>query len=816
MLYFWGNVKLETMRSRISFVLLLFILLSFGSVFAQSGRERTSFNHGWKFSLSADSTSIGNGYDDQSWRQLDVPHDWSIEGPFSETNPSGVGGGALPGGLGWYRKKFRVSQSDKARRFYIRFDGVYCNSEVWINGKHLGRRPNGYISFEYDLTPHIKVNEENVIVVKVDNSQQPNSRWYSGSGIYRNVWLIKTDNIHVDPWGTVITTPTVNNDRAVVEAKTTVKNSLSNAASIILKSTLIDSKGKAVATVTSDLTVKSNEAETVSQRFEVVTPSLWSVESPYLYTLRSTLIHQSKVIDEYDTKVGIRTFEFDAHKGFSLNGKPMKILGVCNHHDLGALGAAVNIRALERQLEIMKAMGVNGIRTSHNPPAPELLDLCDKMGFIVMDEMFDMWKKKKSTYDYSLHWDAWHKRDLEDFIRRDRNHPSVMIWSIGNEIGEQWDSTGTAITKELVSIVKALDTTRPITTGNNETKPNNSIIKSNALDIIGYNYNHNEYADFHQRYPGKKFIATETTSALATRGHYDMPSDSVRRWPIAWDKVFTEGNKDNTVSAYDNVSAPWGSTHEETWKVMKKYPHLSGMFIWTGFDYLGEPTPYVWPSRSSYFGVVDLAGFPKDAYYMYQSEWTTTPVLHIFPHWNWQAGQVVDVWAYYNQADEVELFLNGVSQGIRRKHGDNLHVIWRIPFSPGTLKAVSRKEGKEILVKEIRTAGEPHHIVMRPDRTQLKANGEDMTFVTVEVVDREGNVVPHADNTISFSIEGKAVIAAVDNGDPTSHELFQSTSRKVFKGKALIFVKSNEPGGMRIKASANGLKEGMAKVIFFK
>ncbi len=454
----------------------------------------------------------------------------------------------------------------------------------------------------------------------------------------------------------------------------------------------------------------------------------------------TTVERGSAIVAASATKFGIRTFAFDIAKGFSLNGKHMKILGVCDHHDLGCLGAAINTRALQRQLELLKAMGCNGIRTSHNPPAPELLDLCDEMGFIVMDEAFDMWMKEKTKFDYHLDFAEWHKRDLEDMVLRDRNHPSVFLWSIGNEINEQWDhndSSGSVIARDLAGIIRNLDTTRPIVSNCNDDKPGNPLIESGALDIIGFSYGHNDYALFPKTFPGKKLVGSETTSALETRGHYDMPSDSIRRWPVRWDIPFTSGNPDNTVSAYDNVSAPWGATHEEGWKLVKKNDFVSGMFIWTGFDYLGEPTPYPWPSRSSYFGIIDLAGFPKDVYYMYQSEWTNKPVLHLLPHWNWKKGQAIDVWAFTN-CDEVELFVNGKSMGVRKKTGDDLHMMWRLAYEPGTLKAVGKK-GNTVMTEEVKTAGAPAKIVLQPDRTSISADGRDLSFVTVKVLDEKGN-----------------------------------------------------------------------------
>ncbi len=785
-------------------------------------RNVDSFNEQWRFSLTADSTAIQPSFSDDGWRELNVPHDWSIEGTFDEKNPATVGGGALPGGIGWYRKSFVVPEGYSGKHVFIEFDGVYRNSDVWLNGKHLGYRPNGYISFRYELTSDLLFDgKENVLVVKVDNSKQPNSRWYSGSGIYRNVRLVAVDPVHVDQWGTYITTPTVSNETASVQLNTSVQNKNKERKKAIVKTKLLDPEGTVVAeAVSAEAEIAATSGTEIVQKFTVPSPALWSVETPNLYKAVTEILVDNKVVDIYETTFGIRYFNFDVNKGFSLNGKPTKILGVCLHHDLGALGAAINTRAIERQLEIMQGMGVNAIRTSHNPPAPELLDLCDKMGLLVMDEMFDMWKLKKSEFDYSLDWDEWHEKDLTDFILRDRNHPSIIAWSIGNEIIEQYnrtDSTGSEMTKQLAAIVRKLDPTRPITAANNDTHPHNRLIQSGALDLIGYNYHHEQFETFREDHPGQKFIGAETTSALATRGYYDMPSDSIRRWPIAWDKPFTEGNPDNTVSAYDHVSAPWGSTHEETWKIIKKHDYLSGMFIWTGFDYLGEPTPYSWPSRSSYFGVVDLAGFPKDSYYMYKSEWTTDTVLHIFPHWNLpdrQVSKVVDVWAYYNHADEVELFLNDQSLGVKKKENDDLHVQWRVPFEPGTLKAISRKAGKVISVKEVKTAGKPAQIILEADRNRIAADGNDLAFITVKIVDEEGNIVPDADNALTFSVSGEGFLVAHDNGDPTSHESFRGNTRKAFHGLALGIVQSKgSKGKIDIEVKSEGLAPGVISVL---
>jgi beta-galactosidase len=787
----------------------LLLLLISTTVFANSRPANTvSFNQDWLFHLGQLSDGQRVDLDDSSWRKLNLPHDWSIEGPFDENSPAGTGGGALNGGLGWYRKSFIVPQTAKGKLLFIDFDGVYRNSEVWINGHYLGKRPYGFSSFQYELTPYVNFGAQNLIAVKVDNSEQPNSRWYSGSGIYRNIWLTTVDPIHVDHWGTWINTPQVSEQNALVAIETTIKNQSARDASLSLLTTILDAAGREVTHSSTPLSIKTNESNVATQKLSISRPILWSDEKPYLYKAVSQVQLNGRTIDRYETPFGVRFFNFDVKNGFSLNGKRLKIRGVCNHHDLGALGAAVNPRAIERQLEMLKAMGVNGLRTSHNPPAPELLEIADRMGFIVMDEAFDIWKKEKTKFDYHLDWDAWHKRDLEDMLLRDRNHPSVIIWSIGNEVAEQWGSHPEAgiISKELVGIVKNLDRTRPVTGACNFVSTDNTLITAGNLDLVGTNYAHAEMHKFPQMFPNRPLIYTETTSSLATRGSYDMPSDQIRRWPPKWDQPLKEGNADFSCSAYDNCSAPWGSTQEETWKLIKKYDFISGMFIWTGWDYIGEPTPYPWPAISSYFGIIDLAGFPKDTYYMYQSDWTTKPVLHLLPHWNWRKGQPIDVWAYFN-SDEVELFLNGKSLGTKRKTGDELHVSWRVPFEPGTLKAISRRNGKVELTEEVSTAGEPARIVLVPDRKIIKADGTDLSFVTVKVVDKNGVVVPYADNLVKFQVGGGGgFLAGVDNGNQISHEGFKAKQRKAFHGLAMAIVQSNGvPAKIEVMASAEGL-----------
>ncbi|WP_228853335.1 glycoside hydrolase family 2 TIM barrel-domain containing protein [Aegicerativicinus sediminis] len=816
------NKKFKISITKIfSVISVVLIFLTCSSSSETENKQRViSLNEDWQFTLIANPQASDTTPENLEWRTLNLPHDWSIEGVFKKDNPADLGGGYLPGGVGWYKKNFKLSDSTKLT--FVQFDGVYMNSTVWVNGKKVGNHPNGYGSFEYNITPYLKYGpNENEILVKVDNSKQPNSRWYSGSGIYRNVWLKRVNPIYIPFNGTFITTPKVSNLFAEVSIEIDLANEYPKEKNTQITTTIFQDNLK-IESVTSEETLIGNSNKTIYQDLKVTNPKLWSLESPFLYQAITQVYVDGEVIDTYKTNFGIRTFQFDLNKGFILNNEPTKIKGVCLHHDLGPLGAAINNRAIERQLEIMKEMGVNGIRTAHNPPAPKLLDLCDKMGFIVMDEAFDMWEKTKTTYDYANYWEEWHKKDLADFIKRDRNHPSIFIWSIGNEIPEQWSDRGIEIAKELKSIVHELDTTRPITLAMNPPVNMNDVdvttqfdaskvylnpvAASGVLDLIGYNYAHQTY-EYHQKnFPNTPFIATETTSGLQTRGYYDFPSDTLKIWPLRWDIPFDGGNPGNTVSAFDQVRTPWGSLHETTWKIIKKYDYLSGMFIWTGFDYIGEPTPYSWPSRSSYFGIVDLAGFPKDVFYMYQSEWTDETVLHIFPHWNWEPGKIIDIWAYYNNADEVELFINGKSQGIRTKEGDDLHVMWRVPFEKGTLTAISRKDGQVVKEQEIKTATQPTGLRLKADRSTIIADGKDLSFITVEIVDGNGTLVPTANIQLDFSIEGEGTIIGLSNGDPVNHESFIGTSHKSLNGKCLVILQSTKlSGSLKLSVTSKGL-----------
>lgn len=841
-----------------------------------SARDRQSFDKDWLFVLADSAGMQKSEYSDGHWRRLNLPHDWAIEGDFSPSNPSGASGGALPGGIGWYRKHFSLSPDEKYDRFTITFDGVYMNSTVYINGHKLGTRPYGYSTFEYDLTPYIYKKGDNVIAVKVDNSDQPNSRWYSGCGIYRHVWLTKTlKKAYIPQWGQYVATTPKGDVRVKVDF-----HASGSRMKLSIRNTIYDAAGKVVA----------RSQGTQSQQLKVRKPHLWSIGKGYLYTVKSELVVNGKVVDTATTQTAFREVRFDARKGFFLNGENMKINGVCEHHDFGCLGAALNEDALHRKLTILRDMGVNAIRSSHNPPAPELLNMCDSMGIMVMDESFDMWRRKKSNGDYARFFDEWHQRDLSDLVKRDRNHPCIIMWSIGNEVLEQWSdaaadtlsleqanlilnaghdastlahsdelSVNSLLTRHLADIVKKYDPwgARPVTAGCNEPDPKNHLFKSGAIDVIGFNYHHQWAKDVPRNFPNKPFIFSESVSALQTRGYYRMPSDSIYTAPVEWWLPYTDPSF--KCSAYDNMHASWSSTHEETWDVVKHNDFVGGQFIWTGFDYIGEPTPYAYPARSSYFGIIDLAGLPKDSYYMYQSEWTKKPVLHLFPHWNWLPGQQIDMWCYYNQADEVELFINGKSQGIRKKkmHGEGnegadhavsakaganadafdrsteYHVMWRVTFEPGEVKVVARKQGREISSQTIKTAGPPHHLVLKKTYQNTLASAAQTpsgvpadlqsctptpsgvpadlqsavrkgstslpgdlqspliptTFVEVNVVDKDGNLCPNAENEIYFS--STAEILGTDNGNQTSLERFTDPKRKAFFGKCIIVLRGH-------------------------
>ncbi|WP_294185399.1 glycoside hydrolase family 2 TIM barrel-domain containing protein [uncultured Sphingobacterium sp.] len=770
------------------FISILF-LFQLQLVYGQ-GRSKISFNENWHFTLQDQLGYRLNDGDAQAWESVELPHDWSIKADFDASYPAGNAGGALPGGIGWYSKEFKLPTVDQGKNIQLYFGGVYRYAEIWINGVYFGKKPNGYLSFTLDLTPHLKFgNQPNRIAVRVDNSKQPNSRWYSGSGIYRDVYLIKTGPVRLDEQETFITTPEIRGELGQLKILSKLnKRSRSNGvAGKKYQITIWDPNG--------NLLLKKTGLEKdgyIDASLQVEKPQRWSPLAPNLYRVQLALLTENNTIeDQIEKRIGFRTIRFDAKTGFYLNGEALKIYGVCMHHDLGILGAAFNKSAAKRQLVMMKEMGANAIRTAHNPPAEELLDLCDEMGILVYNEAFDMWKKRKNKFDYHIDFPTEHLKDIEAWVRRDRNHASVILWSIGNEIREQFDSTGIALTQEMAKLVKSLDPTRPVTaalTENNYVK--NFIAQAEALDVLGFNYKHEDYDKLPVEFKNIPLLASETVSALQTRGVYDRLHDTIQLWPASSkDKYVVNGNPDYTVSAYDNVAAYWGTSHEKAWLAVKNRPFLAGTFVWTGFDYLGEPVPYPYPARSSYYGIVDLAGIPKDVYYMYQSEWTNQDVLHLLPHWNWKTGDSVDVWAYYNKAEAVELFLNGKSLGTSAKTADRLHASWKVPFEKGELKVVKKRAGKIVQEASVRTATEAHAVKVSVEHEKY-ATGEsrDLYFVTAELVDQAGQSVLHNDQEIEFIVKGNAKVLGTDNGFQADLRGLHQPKRRTFKGKALGMI----------------------------
>jgi beta-galactosidase len=793
---------------------------------SSTAQRRVGFDESWRFLKGEASGAQDPGFDDSKWRELDLPHDWAIEGPFDVKYDPQDGG--LPFyGTGWYRKHFTVAAALNGRHLSIEFDGAMSNARVWLNGRELGGRPYGYIGFAFDLTPQLRYgDEDNVLAVRLD-PEDNSSRWYPGAGIYRHVWLDITGPVYVGRWGTYITTPEVTDARATVSVKTQIQNQGDSTVKVVLQTAIQDAGGKEVAHTSNDASLAPGAITTVAVNpLRVSRPQRWDIDHPQLYQAVSTIRQDGRVADRYVTTFGIRTIEFDAQKGFLLNGRHVKIQGVCNHHDLGALGTAVSRRATERQLQIMKSMGVNGIRTSHNPPSPELLEFCDRLGLVVMDEAFDMWRIPKKRNGYSKYFDQWADTDLRDMLLRDRNHPSVVLWSIGNEIPEQRRADGWQIAKRLADICHKEDPTRPVTSAMND--PTDAIKNEFAaqLDIKGLNYKPNLYESVMRDHPQWILAGSETASTVSSRGVYHLPMEE------KYGK-----STDLQVTSYDIMAPPWATPPDPEFASQQKFPNVLGEFVWTGFDYLGEPTPYGsrqdWPSRSSYFGIVDLCGFPKDRYYLYKSVWTGEPVLHILPHWNWSGreGQPIPVMVYTN-ADEVELFLNNKSIGRRklgidtvelpvgpnvspsRKYVSKYRLTWQVTYAPGTLRAVGYKNGKQIATDKVPTAGVPAKIVLSPDRAAIAADGEDLSFVTVKILDRDGNFCPLADNLVRFRIEGPGKIAAVDNGNAATTEPFQADYRKAFNGMALAIVRAEraKAGSIRLSASAEGLQPAEAVI----
>ncbi len=817
---------MKNILKNIGFFAVLLVCISCGDQSTDAPSQRkVNFDFDWKFSKGDFPKASENIFDDGKWESIDVPHDWSILDTFSKDNPTGKPGGFASGGVGWYRKAFNLGKEDAKKKIYIEFGGVYENSEVWINGQYLGKRPFGYISFNYDLTPHLNFEGQNVIAVRVDNSNQPNARWYTGSGIYRHVYLIKTNQLHIARHGVYATTKSIGEKGAEIAVRTTIENNADVPQTFTLVNRIFSAENKMIAEIETASDFVGNSSSDITQNLEVKDPELWSPDHPYLYRLETSIISEGKTIDQFNTNTGIREFNFSPDSGFSLNGVPMKFKGVNNHSDLGALGAAMNDRVLERRLEILKEMGCNAIRTAHNPPSEVLLDLCDKMGFMVMDEAFDEWLESwpfngvkppngKVKYGYHLHFDEWAEKDLTELIRRDRNHPSIIIWSVGNEIPDACFEIGTERLKTLMDLVRKEDPTRPISCGITHMHLANASGFASQLDITGYNGGGGScfmYEEDHETYPDRIFLATEVPHSFQTRGVYrtkswyrgQNPLGGIMKVPdLTEEEVFTDVPKYYS-SSYDNAMVRIGA--RDSWRRTRDFPYMCGEFRWTGFDYLGE-TMFGWPARLWNFGIIDMCGFPKDNYYFYQSQWTEEPMVHILPHWNWPGKEGVEIPVVaYSNCESVELFLNGKSLG-EKTMGDKMDLVWKVPYEPGVMVAKAKKDGKIVAIKEIVTADKPAKIELLADRKEIAADGRDVVHIEVNILDKEDNFVPDALNEIKFNVDGEAEIIAIDNGDPLNEESYRTPTRKAFNGKCLVILKATKQSGrFTVSAESAGL-----------
>ena len=796
-------------------------ILPVGNAFKDSDHQfaRPAGNYGDNIAF------VQSAFDDSGWRQLDLPHDFGIEGPFIPPGKADSDGatGRLPYfGIAWYRKHLAIPGSDEGRQIYLDMDGSMAYTSIWLNGTLVGGWPYGYSSFRLDLTPYIKPGGDNILAIRLDNL--PNSsRWYPGGGIYRNVWLTKTAPVHVSQWGTFITTPDVSPTSAKIKLQISLDNRAQAAANVSLSTQIFvaDSEGKpkgaVIATSGHDTAkIPAGGREKVDCKgFTLANPKLWSPKSPNRYVAVTTVTQNGIVVDIYETPFGIRTVKFDPNEGLSINGEHLKINGVCDHHDLGAMGAAVNHRALQRQLEILHAMGCNAIRTSHNPPAPELLELADRMGFMVMDETFDTWRGSKRPNDYSGIFATWHEQDTRMLVRRDRNHPSVVLWSIGNEIGEQGQGQdGANVASELGKYVHEEDPTRPITTAMNSARAGSPFAA--AMDVLGLNYQGSrlpnpQYGNFHQSFPDKFLYGSETASTISSRGEYTFPVAS--GYGVISGRGGGQDNANHQMSSYDLYFPSWATSPDMEFAAQDRFPYVGGEFVWTGFDYLGEPTPWGGgkdPSRSSYFGIIDLAGFPKDRFYIYQAKWRPDfPMAHLLPHWNWteRVGQVTPVHVY-TSGDEAELFLNGKSLGKKQKEKFQYRIRWDdVVYEPGEVRVVAYKDGKRWATDSIKTTGPATQLQLKPDRDVIVGDGHDLSFVTVTVADKDGLMVPRSKNPIHFDVTGPGTLVATDNGDATDLNIFSSPDRRAFNGLALAIVKAKrgQPGAITITARSEGL-----------
>ncbi|MFO7668540.1 MAG: beta-galactosidase GalB [Bacteroidales bacterium] len=791
----------------------------------------------------SDFAFVQTGFDDSSWEKVNLPHDWGINGPFLEGWDAEVGGGMgrlASHGVAWYRKSLEIPESDRGKSIFLEVDGAMSYAMVWLNGFLVGGWPYGYNSWQLDLTPYIVPGGDNQLAIRIDNPPA-SARWYPGGGIYRNVWLTKTNPVHVAHWGTFITTGEIRDKAAAIHLDLTVDNDSESDLRVEIITRVYewddpsDPKGDPVSTFpTLTAFIPAGGSTRVEGSAMVINPKLWGpppTQKPNLYRAVTRLYLDGKVMDQYETRFGIRRVQFDPGKGVFVNGEQIPIKGVNQHHDLGALGAAFNTRAAARQLEILREMGCNSIRMAHNPPAPELLELTDRMGFLVINEIFDVWERKKTPLDFHLIFPDWHEQDTRSFVRRDRNCPSVIMWSFGNEVGEQYTGEeGAALGKLLYEIVKEEDPTRAATASMNFAKPGMPFPE--IMDVLSLNYQGEGIRDapaysglegirtsplypaFHEKFPGKVIISSETASSLSTRGTYLFPVHEGASAPVS----DGSGGDPQTkyVSAYELYTAPFGASADKVFASQDKHPYVAGEFVWSGWDYLGEPTPY-YLSRSSYCGIIDLAGFKKDRFYLYQSRWRPDfPMVHILPHWNWpeRVGEITPVHVF-TSGDEAELFLNNRSLGRKKKGAYEYRLRWdRVKYEPGELKVIAYRNGKVWAENRVKTTGEPASLMAFADRDKIIADGKDLSFLTIQIIDKDGLVVPRANHLIQFSIEGPGEIVATDNGDPSSLVSFGSPGREAFNGLALVIVRSlnGEKGTIKVTSRSDGLVKSVVEI----
>ncbi len=805
------------LRCVVSFIV---IFLFINALQAQE-RSAMVLDEGWRFKNAEVEQAAAVNFNDADWEKINVPHDWAIKGNFDmnldaqlvqvvedgDRVPRLRTGrtGALPMfGIGWYRKVLPVTTADRDKRVFIEFDGAMSLAKVYLNGKIVGEWPYGYASFSFELTPYLQYDKENVLAVRLENKPE-SSRWYAGAGIYRNVRLVKTPATHVAHWGTYITTPKITSKSAEINIQTEINGVKNQQSQVRLVTDIYAKSGEKVASVTSGQVMQGKMVFT--QKTTIKNPKRWSLQTPHLYTAISQVYVDNILKDEYKTTFGCRTIRFDKDKGFFLNEQPVKIQGVCMHHDLGPIGAAVNYRATQRQVEMMKEMGANAIRTAHNPPSPELVQICDSMGILLQVEAFDEWKHGKNLNGYNLYFEAWAERDIRNMVRRDRNQPSLIMWSIGNEMREQGrGQEGKDIATFLARICREEDPTRPVTAGFNN---HINAIKNgltDVVDLVGFNYKPHDYQSKHKENPHYVLYGSETASTVSSRGEYKFP---VKESKTPW-------YNDYHVSSYDMEYPRWASTPDTEFVMQDDNEFIFGEFVWTGFDYLGEPTPYNegTPARSSYFGIVDLAGLKKDRFYLYQSKWSETPVLHLLPHWNWhdRLGQNVPVFCYTNYP-KAELFVNGKSMGIKQKDKSNKYTRYRlmwndVVYQPGEIKVIAYNDKNEAVAEQvIRTAGETFTVKMTPDRSTFDADGKDLSFITIDIIDKDGNLCPRANNLLFFEVTGAGKLRALCNGDPTDQTSFGSNYMRAFNGKIVATIESaKEPGEIELKVTGGLLK----------